>query len=62
MRDFTGYTTNFACIYLNDEVIDCDDATHKVEPNEVMCKSDIKGGSQNCSGDSMSVNVTCESD
>ena len=38
LRDFTGQRTNFACIYLNDEVIDCDDATHKIEPNEFKCE------------------------
>jgi len=36
--DFTGNTTNFACIYLNDEMVDCDDATHDIKPDDMKCE------------------------
>jgi hypothetical protein len=45
-RVLSGYqdnTTNFACIYLNNKKIACDDVVHKFTEEEVMCKSlDIK--------------------
>ena len=54
--------TNFACIYLNDEKIDCDDATHNFVEETVMCESDIKWGSNNiCNGSNRTVPVTCNS-
>jgi hypothetical protein len=61
LEDNQDSTTNFACIYLNNNKIDCDNAKHDITPEEVMCKP-IDGGKKNCpENDSWSVPVTCES-
>ena len=55
--------TNFACIFDNDgNRIDCDDAHHDVEPNEVMCKSVTSGNKDSCTETSWEASVTCETD
>ena len=59
--EFTGSRTNFACIYLDNKKIDCDDVTHNITPEEVMCKSNLKWDSKNCEGSSWDVPVKCES-
>ena len=56
-EDFTDNRTNFACIYLNDKQIDCDDATHIITPEEVMCKKIV--GLQNFWKEGWSTVVTC---
>ena len=64
LGEYTGNRQNFACIYLNDEKIDCDDAVHTIGTGEVMCKSNIeKTKSENlCSEKSWTVPVTCSSE
>ena len=37
--DFTDNRTNFACIYLNDEVVACSDATHDIKPDDMKCEN-----------------------
>ncbi len=61
--DFTDNRTNFACIYLNDELIGCDDVTHHIW-GEVLCKSNIEKNKSNdlCNGNSWTVPVKCNSD
>ena len=57
-------TTNFACIYVNDEKVDCDDAVHDITDSELLCKSNIKDkdSADLCYGSSWTVPVTCESE
>ena len=59
----SGYqdnTTNFACIYLNDNKIDCDDVAHKLT-TEVMCKKlDIT--TRSFGNAWWSTNVSCSTD
>ena len=56
--------TNFACIYLNDKKIDCDDATHNID-NNVSCKPALNPWTfwEVCSSDNstFSTTVTCKS-
>lgn len=58
-------TTNFACIYLNDELVACDDATHTFTEEPVSCIPTLEPSSfaDVCSSDtsSFSTTVTCKS-
>jgi hypothetical protein len=41
LGEFTGSTQNLACIYLNDEKIECDDAIHTFTDKLMCTKPDI---------------------
>ena len=64
LGEYTWNRTNFACIYLNDKKVDCDDAIHTIDTSEVMCKSNIKleDSANPCIWDSWTVDVTCNAD
>jgi hypothetical protein len=56
----TDNTTNFACIYLNWDLVDCDDATHTTTKNLVCKKPNIVTEKFNSGW--WSTKVTCEVD
>ena len=64
--EFTGSRTNFACIYLDNKKIDCDDVTHNITPEEVMCATPILNPSSHKVWEGKEVKwsttVTCKSD
>ncbi len=62
--EFTGDRTNFACIYLNDKQIDCDDVKHDIDTS-LSCKPTLNPSSfwnVSCSDtSSFTTTVTCSS-
>ena len=63
LSEYTWNRQNFACIYLNDEKVDCDDVVHTIITKDVSCKSNIEKAASNdlCYGNSWNVSVTCNS-
>ena len=65
LGDYQNNTTNFACIYLNDEKVECDDAKHTFTEEPVSCIPTLEPSSfaDVCSSDtsSFSTTVTCKS-
>ena len=60
LGEYTWNRTNFACIYLNDKKVDCDDAHHNIT-DELMCKKlDITTRSFGSAW--WSTNVSCSTD